>query len=286
MKCLRIILLIAAFVFIVSPSGSSRVHAATNPNPDVGKPCKLTDGADGTFVLNTSQNIVCQQNNPGSKAPRQELPAEGSLPSDKSTNTSPGSLTIGGGSTCGDLKGVISTGFVRQVLCKDDGALAIPSIIENLANYIISLGSFILILFIAIAGVQIMTAGGSPEALKAGKRRLTLAISSIALLVMSRLVLDLLGITGGNFLGVPIKDGFNQDTIPKIILAITGYVLFFGGVLSTAMVIYGGVVMITSAGSPQKIQQARRAITYAIIGLAIVAGAGLIYTLVSKAIVG
>jgi hypothetical protein len=131
-----------------------------------------------------------------------------------------------------------------------------------------------------------MTGGASPEAIKAGKRRMTMALSSIALLVMGRVVLQLIGITSGSFLGVPVSTGFNKDTIPAIISAITQYVFFAGGVLSIAMIIYGGFVMITSAGNPQRIQSARRVIMYAVIGLAVMVSAGLIVGLVGRALTG
>ncbi len=206
------------------------------------------------------------------------------------TNTATGlSSEVKG--TCAELSNdnsIVSTsGFIRW-LCTttpDQNRNAVEVLAETLANYIIGLGTFVLILIVAIAGVQIMTGGASPEAIKAGKRRMTLALSSIALLVMGRVVLDLIGVTGERFLGVPVN-AFNKDTIPAIISAITQYVFFAGGVLSIAMIIYGGFVMITSAGNPQRIQSARRVITYAVIGLALMLMAGLIVGLVGRALTG
>ncbi|MFO0955475.1 MAG: pilin [Candidatus Saccharibacteria bacterium] len=191
--------------------------------------------------------------------------------------------------TCRELRdaGTINaTGFVAFLCPNDAAGNAVEVIVGNITNYIVGLGTFVLILIVAIAGVQIMTGGASPEAIKAGKRRMTMALSSIALLVMGRVVLQLIGITSGSFLGVPVSTGFNKDTIPAIISAITQYVFFAGGVLSIAMIIYGGFVMITSAGNPQRIQSARRVIMYAVIGLAVMVSAGLIVGLVGRALTG
>lgn len=194
--------------------------------------------------------------------------------------------------TCGDIIAagdiVSRAGFV-QWLCAQSNSNpnrnAIEVLIEVVSNYILGLGTFILVLVMALAFVQIVTAGASPEALKAGKRRLLLATTSIAAIAIGRVILDLIGVTGGNFLGVPV-DNFNQDTVPQIIRAIYNYLLFVGGSLGVGMIIFGGIKMMTSAGNPQAIQGARKIIIFAVAGLLGLASIGIIITLVQRIVTG
>lgn len=240
----------------------------------------------------------CPGGPPGPPAPGTTCPAE----------TADGdSVTLGtqqGNGTCADMLAtgvtegdgtvnekrptVSSNGFVRW-LCTQSNSNpnrnAIEVIIEVTANYILGMGTFIFVLIMALAFVQITTAGGSPEALKSGKKRLMLAVSSIAAIAIGRVILDLIGVTGGNFLGVPL-DGFNKDTIPLIIKSIYEYLLFIGGSLGVGMIIFGGIKMMTSAGNPQAIQGARKIIVYAVIGLLGLASIGVIITLIQKIVTG
>lgn len=186
-----------------------------------------------------------------------------------------------------DNKIISQGGFIRW-LCgqtNNPNRNAIEVLVEVVANWLMQVGTVLLAVMIGLAGVQILTAGASPEALKAGKRRLTLAISSLSLLVLGRLIMSLIGITSTSFLGVELGS-FSQTTILDIIAAIWRYIQYIGGVLTVAMIIYGGFIMLTSAGNPQRIQSARRVITYAVVGLGVLAGTTVILNLVSIALTG
>jgi len=66
-----------------------------------------------------------------------------------------------------------------------------------------------------------------------------------------------------------------------IIPAVAGII----GALATLMIVYSGFLFITSAGSPEKIKNAKTALTYAIIGM-IVAGAASAIAAVIKSALG
>jgi hypothetical protein len=137
---------------------------------------------------------------------------------------------------------------------------------------------------IGLGMVQVTTGGASPEALKAGKKRIMLAVSSIALFFTGRIVLDAIGVTGANrFLGVDLNN-FTQNTVYDIIRAIWTYIQFAGGVLAVVMIVVGGIKLMTSAGNPQAVQSARKTITYAVIGLVGLLSATLIVTLIGEII--
>lgn len=57
-------------------------------------------------------------------------------------------------------------------------------------------------------------------------------------------------------------------------------------VLGTAFIIYGGFLIITAGGSPERVQSGRKAIISAIAGIAIVLGAWLIVDTILKLLTG
>lgn len=183
-------------------------------------------------------------------------------------------------------KTISQTGLVRW-LCSQEPAgstrNAIEVLIEMAANWLLGIASILFMVMIGVGMVQVMTGGASPEMVKAGKKRIIQAASSIALFALARVVMDLLAITGGNFLGVPVGN-FNLDTIYQIIEAVWKYLIFVGGVLAITMIIVGGMKMMTSAGNPQQVQAARKTITYAIIGLLGLLSVGLIFNLIKSAL--
>jgi hypothetical protein len=185
-------------------------------------------------------------------------------------------------------KTISQTGVVRWLCDKEPAGSernAIEVLIEKAADWLLGLANIVFMVMIGIGMVQIMAGGMSPEAIKAGKKRIFQAASSIALFALARVTLDLIGVTGGNFLGVPVGN-FGVDTIYEIIQAIYNYIAFAGGALAVTMIIAGGIRMMTAAGNPQQIQTARKIITYAIIGLLGILSVQLITGLIGKIITG
>ena len=210
-------------------------------------------------------------------------------PSDK--NTASGGINSDFALTCGDAKAqkiISTTGFI-SFFCDTAGNPPNSSIIEvvvqQAVNWLSLFGSFLFAIMIALAGIQITAAGASPEGLKAGKKRMTLAISSLALLWGGNVFLGLVGITGRQFLGVPLDD-FKIDTFNQIIIAVLFYLQFVSGAMAVAFIMVGGVRMMTSAGNPQGIQAARKTITYALVGFAITIGLTLVNAIVKLVITG
>lgn len=163
---------------------------------------------------------------------------------------------------------ISETGFIRTYICNADDRNAIVVVIENITSFVVGLSTVLFTIMIGIGMLQVIGAGANPESLKAGKKKITLALSSIGLFLVGRIVMDALGITGGRFLGVDVASGqFTWATFTAILDSVVQYILFFGGVLATVMIVVGGIKMITSAGNPQAIQAARKTITYAVVGL-------------------
>lgn len=76
-----------------------------------------------------------------------------------------------------------------------------------------------------------------------------------------------LGMEYGNAIGLPSTD-------PRLVIArLIQIVLGFLGIISVALVVYGGFLWMTSAGNPEKIEKAKKVLKNAIIGLAIILSA-------------
>lgn len=58
--------------------------------------------------------------------------------------------------------------------------------------------------------------------------------------------------------------------LPIIFGNLINILIIFGGVTAVILVILGGIKFITSGGDPIKVESARRTVTFAIIGLAII----------------
>lgn len=80
-----------------------------------------------------------------------------------------------------------------------------------------------------------------------------------------------------------IKDigGSNATPLPTVIKNIVNVLLYFIGVLSVIMIIYGGFRYVTSAGDTSAVASAKNTILYAVVGVVV---AGLAYAIVNFAI--
>lgn len=85
--------------------------------------------------------------------------------------------------TCGN--------FLPTSFCVDD----IETFVGLVANWMVGIFGALFVLMVVVAGVQLASAGDSPDRLKAAKGRLINAVTGLVLLVSMRAILALLGIT-------------------------------------------------------------------------------------------
>ncbi|MEI7819100.1 MAG: hypothetical protein WCI47_03210 [bacterium] len=228
---------------------------------------------------------ACPAANPAAKT----SPSTSASPS---SPTSGGNIRTSGGTKCSELiavNAISEGGFVRYMcsLSTDPNQNVIQVMIQQTINWLSGIAVILFMIMIALAGLQITSSGGSPEGIKGGKRRLTLAASSLALIFAGQLFLGLTGLYGTTrtIIGVPV-DNFSYNTVLLLIDRVLVYIQFLSGALSVIFVIVGGIRMMTSAGNPSAIQGARKTITYALIGLGITIGLGLIYSVIKLVITG
>ncbi len=100
--------------------------------------------------------------------------------------------TTAANATADALEGSTSCNFLPAGLCPADAN--INSVIAGTVNLLVGIFSAVFVLMIVIAGVQMASAGDSPDRLKAAKGRLTNAIVGLVFLILMRAILALLGI--------------------------------------------------------------------------------------------
>ena len=93
-------------------------------------------------------------------------------------------------------------------------------------------------------------------------------MKNTALIILSISVLFLLPLFAS---AVTINNPIKYSDFSSLLTAIAGAVATIIGSLAALMIIVSGFLFITSAGSPEKIKNAKAALTYAIIGM-VVAG--------------
>jgi hypothetical protein len=64
------------------------------------------------------------------------------------------------------------------------------------------------------------------------------------------------------------------DNFCKLLTSILSNVAILIGSLATIMIIWSGILFLTSAGSPERIGTAKKSLTFAVIGIAIAVSAG------------
>ena len=182
-----------------------------------------------------------------------------------------------------------SNGFIRS-LCSmpssNPNANVISVLIETGANWLTGILTIFFGVIIVASVVSIGAAGASPDGIRSAKKRITNAVVSIVLFWTARIVLDLTGITSGNFLGVNVATGFNYDTVIEILGKIMQFLSFVGGAISVIVIIIAGIRFMTSQGQPNAIAQSKKMIAYAIFTLIAVGSAQLLINIIGIFIKG
>lgn len=93
------------------------------------------------------------------------------------------------------------------------------------------------------------------------------------------------GMEQSHIAAVDVSTGGSSD-LKALARTIINYVLGFLGLIAVAMVIYGGISYVTAAGEQSKVDNAKKVILYAIVGLIIVILSYAIVSTVLSATVG
>lgn len=186
-----------------------------------------------------------------------------------------------------------NTGFVSQ----DDGKMekldeqkiksGIWIAVANVITDITVAATYLVIGYVIYGGYRYIFSGGDPGKVAAGKKTLTQAFIGLAIIMSATIIMNTIRIAlGANFSANCATTNTCTSTLSpdKMVLNLIHWVTAVAGIVSVIFVVYGGTMYMTSAGEPNKIQQAKKMILYAFIGLAIVGLAEVITAFVGNAI--
>lgn len=188
------------------------------------------------------------------------------------------------GSACGNFLGFTSWDCGVKINNEKTLKTGILQIAANVATDASVLAAYLVLGYTIYGGYLYMFSGGDTNKVAAGKKTLSqafigLAITMSAYVIMSSLRFAMLG-AGGTF-NCDIDTGANCANPTDVVNSMVQWVIAMGGVISVIFIIYGGIGYVTSAGDANKLQKSKNAITYALIGLAIVALAEIITAFVT-----
>lgn len=123
-----------------------------------------------------------------------------------------------------------------------------------------------------LAGFFFMLSGQDPQKATQAKKILLYSVIGVALFLMAPgivgLIADILGATG-SFAPISCGSAMGADTVTGVLIKIVNWFAWFVALASVAMGLYAGFLYLTSRGMPQKVQQATKALSYVVIGVAI-----------------
>lgn len=108
---------------------------------------------------------------------------------------------------------------------------------------------------------------------KTRTRKTLLSLVSITILFLART----------SVAATPAVPNFlKANDFAQLVDKVAGYIFMIGMPIAVIMILYGGLLFLTSSGNEEKVKKAKRALTYAMIGVAILLiGKGFISLLAS-----
>jgi len=79
-----------------------------------------------------------------------------------------------------------------------------------------------------------------------------------------------------------IENPLNATTIPALVDDVINFIFLVALAVAPLMIIIAGFLFVTSAGKSEQISKAKRLITYALVGLAIVYGANILIDAIQR----
>lgn len=183
-------------------------------------------------------------------------------------------------------------GFVswdNGVNIKDEESLkaGIWQIAVNIAIDITVAATYLVLGYVIYGGYLYTFSSGEASKVEEGKKTLTRAFIGLAIVLLANLIMNtirfaLLGANG------QLTNCATANCVNPVNMVSNAINWFIGiaGAVSLIFVVYGGILYITSSGEAGKLEKAKKTITYALIGLIIVALSIVITSFVTSIIKG
>ena len=140
-------------------------------------------------------------------------------------------------------------------------AKTIDQILDVIIKFAVGIITPLSALAVMVAAFLYITAGGSEERVKQGHKALTYGVIGIAIVLSAQFLKDVvIGIAGG---------ATRAENLARFL---ENVVRAFGAILmgiSVLAVFYSAFLFLTGGGSQEKVETARRVLTYALVGVAV-----------------
>lgn len=159
--------------------------------------------------------------------------------------------------------------------------------VANVSSDIAVIAAYCALGFVIFGGYRYLCSQGDTGKVAAGKKTLSSAFIGLAITMSANVIFNTIRIVlkGSTTSSVSVEGvTLVQTDTGLLVTGIIQWIMGVAGVVCAVFVVYGGISYTTSAGDPGKLAKAKNAITYAIIGLIIVALAETITAFVANSL--
>ncbi len=138
-------------------------------------------------------------------------------------------------------------------------------LIKGVSDWLVGLGAPLAVIVIIWGGYQFMT-GGTDSKVQ-GKKTITNGVIGLVIVISAKVIADVVKKT----VTTEGQDGgLNTAPAVEILGQIFNVMTYLSAVVAVIFMVYGGILMITAAGSQEKEKKAKDALKNAVIGLVVV----------------
>ena len=182
---------------------------------------------------------------------------------------------------CDYFLGMVSwdCGVVTDNINSEDALKgSIVQIAVNVLSDISVIAAYLVLGYVIYGGYLYTFSGGDPGKVANGKKTLSQAFIGLAIVMSATAIFGAMRITiASNYSSAYCRDSLyssEQTCLVNVdpgnmVESMISWFIGIAGLVSAVYVVYGGIMYVTSAGDPNKLQKAKQMITYALIGLAI-----------------
>lgn len=145
------------------------------------------------------------------------------------------------------------------------------SLVNPLLNFMMTLLAVVAVLMILVAALRMMTAMGDDGKIKKQQQMLVGAVLGLGIIVLAKPVVQWFYGYGTSTPSTNVAQSVN------IVVQIANFIMGFTFVAAVVMLIVAGLIMIINFGNDQRVQKAKKIISWVLVGLALILSA---YTIV------
>lgn len=155
------------------------------------------------------------------------------------------------------------------------GGNNLPATIFALLNGFLVLAGVVALTFVIYGGLKYIISGGDSSETEAAKSTILYAVIGIVVIGIAAVIVNFVA----NIAGLPTGLAATNDLVGTLLNVLNGF-LVLAGVIALGVIIYGGFKYITSGGDEDGAEDGRNAILFAVIGLMVIALAGVVVNFV------